>query len=68
MIKNFLDMVEITNQTESGIQIVKPKIIVPKTAVSTTNSGIIIPTSLKDLIEAIEDSKKYNFSKTWKKG
>lgn len=67
MMKNFLDTIEITNQTESGIQIGKPKIIVPKAAVSVTDSGIIIPTSLKDLIEAIEDSKNIIFLKHGKK-
>lgn len=55
--KNFFSSVELVEQTESGIQIAKIRIIVPKATVSTTNSGIIIPSSSLELMEIIADSK-----------
>ena len=61
MMNNYFNTIEITDQTESGIQIAKSKIIIPKATVSATNSGIIIPSSSLDLIETIADSKKINF-------
>lgn len=57
MMKNFFSSVELVEQTESGIQIAKARIIIPKTTVSTTNSGIIIPSSSLELMETIADSK-----------
>lgn len=60
MVKNFLDMVEVTNQTESGIQVAKVKLIVPTASVNASSSGIIIPNSSGDLVEAIADSKFRN--------
>ena len=58
MMKNFLNTVEITKQTESGIQIAKSKIIIPKATVGATNSGIIIPSSSMELMETIADLRK----------
>lgn len=68
MMKDFFKTVEITKQTESGIQIANSRIIIPKASLSASNSGIIIPTSGEDLIKAIENSKKNkNFSSKQKK-
>ena len=63
MMKNFLDTVEITEQTESGIQIAKSRIIIPKVTVSAINSGIILPKSSVELMEVIADvnNKKITF-------
>ena len=55
MMKDFFNTVEIKEQTESGIQIAKSKIIIPKAIVSANNSGIIIPSSSLELMDTIAD-------------
>lgn len=57
MMKDFLKTIEVTSSTESGIQIAKPKIVIPKGSVSSTNSGIIIPKSSGDLLATIAFDK-----------
>ena len=53
MTKDFFNTIEVTSGTESGIQIAKTKIIIPKVSVSSTNSGIIIPKYSRELFETI---------------
>lgn len=57
MMKEFFKTIEVTSSTESGIQIAKPKIVIPKASVSSTNSGIIIPKSSGELLDTIAFGK-----------
>lgn len=55
MVNNFLNLVEMKECTESGIQLATMKLIKPTESTSTANNGIIIPTSSMDLINAISE-------------
>lgn len=57
MIKDFLNTIEVTSCTESGIQIANVKIWIPQTSNNSTNSGIIIPASAIELFEIIACNK-----------
>lgn len=57
MMKELFNTIEVTSSTESGIQIAKPKIVIPKASVSSTNSRIIIPKSSGELLDTIAFGK-----------
>ena len=53
MFNNFAEMIEVTQTTESGIQIAKPKLIIPKSVFNVNPTKIIVPATHEDLKEAI---------------
>lgn len=60
MFNNFAEMIEVTQTTESGIQIAKPKLIIPKSVFNVNPTKIIVSATHEDLMEAISSVQANN--------
>ncbi|MBM6841325.1 hypothetical protein H6A03_07195 [[Clostridium] spiroforme] len=60
MFNNFVEMIEVTQTTESGIQIAKPKLIIPKSIFNVNTTKMIVSATYEDLMEAISSVQANN--------